>query len=62
MADIGADRVTLIALMVWVFRYKHHTFLSYAASTLIVAGGIGNMIDRVAFGYVELMGLLMSKH
>ena len=49
---LALTAVTLIALMVWVFRYKHHSFLSYAASTLIVAGGIGNMIDRVAFGYV----------
>ena len=44
--------LTLLALLVLVFRYKHHTFLSYTACTLIVAGGIGNLIDRVAFGYV----------
>lgn len=41
-----------VIVIVFVFRYKHHTFLSYAWCTLVVAGGIGNLIDRFAFGYV----------
>lgn len=41
---------TLIIL--FLFKYKHHTILSYASCILIVAGGIGNLIDRFAFGYV----------
>ena len=41
-----------ILVIVFVFRYKHHSFLSYAWCTLVVAGGIGNLIDRFAFGYV----------
>jgi signal peptidase II len=35
-----------------LFRYQHHEFFSYAASILIVGGGIGNLIDRVFRGYV----------
>lgn len=42
----------IIALIVFLFRYKHHTFLSYTCCALIVAGGVGNLIDRFAFGYV----------
>lgn len=41
-----------VALIIFLFRYKYHTFLSYAACILVVAGGIGNLIDRFAFGYV----------
>lgn len=41
-----------ILVLVFLFRYKHHTFLSYAACILIVAGGLGNLVDRIAFGYV----------
>ncbi|MGN0479807.1 MAG: signal peptidase II [Hominenteromicrobium sp.] len=40
------------AILIFLFRYKHHTFLSYTACILIVAGGIGNLIDRFTFGYV----------
>lgn len=47
--------ITLIvsALIVYaLFRYQNHEFFSYAASVLIVGGGIGNLIDRVLHGYV----------
>ena len=47
--------ITLIicALIIYaLFRYAHHEFFSYAASALIVGGGIGNLIDRVLHGYV----------
>ncbi len=40
------------AVIVALFRYNNHEFFSYAASALIVGGGIGNMIDRVFRGYV----------
>ncbi len=36
----------------FLFRYKHHCLLSYTWCTLVIAGGIGNLIDRIAFGYV----------
>lgn len=40
------------ALIVFLFKYKHHTFLSYSAVALILAGGVGNLIDRIVLGYV----------
>ena len=36
-----------IALIVGLFVYKKHTTLSRMACALIIAGGIGNLIDRV---------------
>lgn len=39
-------------IIVMLFRYKHHTFWSYSAITLILAGGIGNLVDRIVLGYV----------
>jgi signal peptidase II len=39
-------------IIVALFRYQNHEFFSYAASILIVGGGIGNLIDRVVRGYV----------
>lgn len=45
--------VVISALLIYaLFRYQHHEFFSYAASALIVGGGIGNLIDRVLHGYV----------
>lgn len=41
-----------LALIIFMFVYKHHNFFSYAAITLIVAGGVGNLIDRIINGYV----------
>ncbi|MBQ6856159.1 MAG: signal peptidase II [Lachnospiraceae bacterium] len=49
---IALTVVVLIGMLFFVLRYKHHTFLSYASCILIIAGGIGNVIDRIAFGYV----------
>lgn len=44
--------VLTICVLVFLFRYKHHTFLSYASCVLVATGGVGNLIDRFAFGYV----------
>ena len=41
-----------VAIAVLLFRYKRHTFFSYATSALLIAGGIGNLIDRIAYGFV----------
>lgn len=40
------------ALLAFLLLYKKHGFLSRTAVTLVLAGGIGNMIDRIALGYV----------
>ena len=44
--------VISILIIFALFQYANHEFFSYAASALIVGGGIGNLIDRVRFSYV----------
>ena len=47
--------VTVIAyavIVVLLFRYRHHTFFSYATSALLLAGAFGNLLDRMYYGYV----------
>lgn len=44
--------VAIIGILVYMFWKKPQDKLMLAALTLIVSGGIGNMIDRVALGYV----------
>lgn len=41
-----------IALLLSLFLYKNHSFFSYCAVTLIFSGGLGNLIDRLRFGFV----------
>lgn len=41
--------IFLIGFLIWMFRSKHVSMWTIVASTLIVGGGIGNLIDRVAF-------------
>lgn len=44
--------VVIIALVIAVFKLKNQGKLFYAAAALLIGGGIGNMIDRIAYGYV----------
>lgn len=44
--------VAFAAILVLLFRYRRHTFFSLATSALLLAGGIGNLIDRIRFGFV----------
>ena len=47
--------VTVIFLFIafyLLFYYKEHNFWSKFAGILIIAGGIGNLIDRIKVGYV----------
>ncbi len=44
--------VTCVAILVLLFRYKGHTFFSYMTSALLLAGGVGNLLDRIQYGYV----------
>ena len=41
-----------VAIIVLLFRYKRHSFFSYTTAALLMAGGIGNLIDRIAHGFV----------
>ena len=49
---MGVTVVAIIAIVVLLFRYKKHSFFSYSTSALLIAGGIGNLIDRVVHGFV----------
>ncbi|MDD5952822.1 MAG: signal peptidase II [Oscillospiraceae bacterium] len=44
---IIATAVVSAALILGLFLYKKHNWLSYTACTMIVAGGVGNLIDRI---------------
>lgn len=39
-------------IIVMMIRYKKHNFLTYASGIMIIAGGIGNLIDRFVHGFV----------
>ncbi|MCK5889871.1 MAG: signal peptidase II [Methylococcales bacterium] len=39
-------------LVVWLYRLKKHETLLAVALALVLGGAIGNLIDRVAYGYV----------
>ncbi len=44
--------VVSVVILLILFRYKSHTVFSLSACSLLLAGGIGNMIDRVRLGFV----------
>ena len=44
--------VMIIAITFYVIKYRPQNKWAYAACAFVVGGGIGNMIDRVALGYV----------
>lgn len=44
--------VAFIVIAIVLFRYKYHTAFSYIAATLLIAGGVGNLIDRILYGFV----------
>lgn len=44
--------LTLVILLIILFRFKHHNVFSYVAISLIAGGGIGNLIDRIFNGFV----------
>ena len=39
-------------IIVALFLYKNHSVFSYIASALLLAGGLGNLLDRIFRGYV----------
>ncbi len=44
--------VVSLILLVWVYRLEKHETLLAIALSFILGGAIGNLIDRVAYGYV----------
>lgn len=49
---VAVTVVATVAIIVLLFRYKRHSFFSYTTAALLMAGGIGNLIDRIAHGFV----------
>lgn len=41
-----------ITLVIWLKKLQHHARLEAAALALILGGAIGNVIDRLIYGYV----------
>jgi len=48
----GLTLVIGIGIAIWLVRLPEHERLTRACLTLILAGAIGNLIDRVRLGYV----------
>ena len=44
--------IAILALLVYLWKFRPDSILACTAISMIIAGGIGNMIDRVALGYV----------
>ncbi|MBQ5317665.1 MAG: signal peptidase II [Oscillospiraceae bacterium] len=49
---VGLVIVMLIGLTVFVVKYKYKCPFFLISAVMVMAGGIGNLIDRVRFGYV----------
>ena len=48
----GISSVVSVVLVVWIYRLERGQALLMAALTLILAGAVGNLIDRVMLGKV----------
>ena len=48
----GMAGLISVVLTVWLYRLKKHETLLAVALSLVLGGAIGNLIDRVAYGYV----------
>lgn len=44
--------LAIVALSIYFYKHRMESKLQNTAITMMIAGGIGNMIDRVALGYV----------
>lgn len=50
---IGAfTAIASAVIAVMLFRYRQHDFFSCTAACLLIAGGLGNLIDRFLYGFV----------
>ncbi len=44
--------IACAVIIFFMYKFKNHNFFTRFASICVVAGGLGNFVDRVAFGYV----------
>jgi signal peptidase II len=49
---MSISSVAIIAIALYLYSGRNESKLYCGALTLIISGGIGNMIDRIALGYV----------
>lgn len=49
---LGISGVMIVGIIVWAFLIRQKAFIVQLALGLIIGGAIGNLIDRVRFGYV----------
>ncbi len=48
----GVAVVIVAVLLVWLWRLPHRARLLPSALALVIGGAIGNLVDRIRFGYV----------
>ena len=44
--------LAIVALLIYLWKFRPESTLACLAISFIIGGGIGNMIDRIALGYV----------
>ncbi len=49
---VALTLLVALGLIAALFLYKQHSLFSYLAVGLLLAGGVGNLIDRIMQGYV----------
>lgn len=49
---IALTTILICAIVIYMFKKKPQSKLFYVCVALIVGGGIGNLIDRIFYGYV----------
>ncbi len=49
---ITLTSAVIIALLIAIFRLKPQHMTFYVAAALLIGGGVGNMIDRILYGFV----------
>lgn len=49
---ITLTSIVILALVIAVFKLKNQSRLFYISAALLIGGGIGNLIDRILYGYV----------
>lgn len=49
---MGAAALVTVAAIVWLAQRRTHSTLEVVSLALVVAGGIGNCVDRLVTGYV----------
>ncbi len=49
---VGISSVVSLVLVVWIYRLQSHQKMQALGLSLVLGGALGNLYDRVAYGYV----------